>query len=256
MSAVRPNNNPNRKFCYTYWCYCDWYDECQMNKRNKRSDDDCCDGDCGPEEPEDPPHERYPDRAVERTDAKERNEDKRHRKPRDAPYEVEVLFDDDGDQWRDGRGARRDEQDEEREIDIRLAPMEDDEEEKGRHPDQPPQHHDQAHVHEYEGSTKLFEEGLERHNHRFAGVTGEAIEIPGGHVHKIWTRTDYFGHFHVVCKLSGPAIPVGKHGKGAGKKHIHYVEGVTSVDEKHNHQFEFVTQINEPLLPLEERGRD
>ncbi len=256
MSVAKPNQNPNRKFCYTYWCYCDWYDECQMNKRNKHADGDCCDGDHDSEEPDDPPHRMYPDRAVERTTGEERYEEMRSRKPKDPPYEVEVRFEDDDNQWGDDHITHRDEQNEEHEMDIRMEPMDDDEEERAKHHGQPPQHLEQTHVHEYEGSTKLFEEGLERHNHRFAGVTGEAITVPGGHVHKIWTRTDYFGHFHVVCKLSGPAIPVGKPGKGVCKKHIHHVAGVTSIDEKHDHQFEFVTQINEPLLPLEERGRD
>ncbi|WP_411829991.1 YmaF family protein [Paenibacillus sonchi] len=32
----------------------------------------------------------------------------------------------------------------------------------------------QRHVHEFEGSTKLAEEGADRHNHRFAGATGQA----------------------------------------------------------------------------------
>ena len=31
------------------------------------------------------------------------------------------------------------------------------------------------HVHEFEGSTMFAEECDDRHNHRFAGVTGEAI---------------------------------------------------------------------------------
>ncbi|MGF7050283.1 hypothetical protein J2T13_004808 [Paenibacillus sp. DS2015] len=34
----------------------------------------------------------------------------------------------------------------------------------------------QRHVHEFEGSTKLAEEGADRHNHRFAGVTGESVK--------------------------------------------------------------------------------
>ncbi len=31
---------------------------------------------------------------------------------------------------------------------------------------------EQTHVHEFEGSTHLAEAGQDRHNHRFAGVTG------------------------------------------------------------------------------------
>jgi hypothetical protein len=39
----------------------------------------------------------------------------------------------------------------------------------------------QRHVHEFEGSTKLAEEGADRHNHRFAGVTGQAIRVGESH---------------------------------------------------------------------------
>lgn len=39
----------------------------------------------------------------------------------------------------------------------------------------------QTHVHEYLGSTTIFEEIP--HNHRFAGVTSEAIPSGNSHVH-------------------------------------------------------------------------
>jgi hypothetical protein len=42
----------------------------------------------------------------------------------------------------------------------------------------------QRHVHEFEGSTKLAEQGSDRHNHRFAGVTGQAIRVGKSHVHE------------------------------------------------------------------------
>ncbi len=246
--SFEPKNNPNRKFCYTYWCYCDWYDECQKNKRSRRADDHCGDGSCDVEAPDDTPHRAAGDG---------RREEKRHRRPQGEPYEFEVRFEDE-DQWQDDREARRGDQSEEQEIEIRMGPR--DEEEEDEEEEDSPSHshrsHGQKHVHEYWGSTKLFEKGLDRHNHRFAGVTGEAISVPGGHVHKVWTRTDYFGHFHVACKLTGLAIPVGMAGKGENKKHIHPVEGSTSVSDSHDHQFEFATQINEPLLPLEERTHE
>ena len=35
------------------------------------------------------------------------------------------------------------------------------------------------------GSTEFAEEGRDRHNHRFAGVTGEAIRYGKSHVYKI-----------------------------------------------------------------------
>jgi hypothetical protein len=100
----------------------------------------------------------------------------------------------------------------------------------------------QTHTHEFEASTKLAEEGDDRHNHRFAGVTGEAIPIGyGNHKHEIFTRTDFFGHFHFIKIETGPAIPV-----GCGK-HVHLVRGFTSVNDGHYHEFIFATLIEEPL---------
>ena len=69
----------------------------------------------------------------------------------------------------------------------------------------------QRHVHEFEGSTKLAEEGADRHNHRFAGVTGQAIGVGKSHVHEIdLSKTDFLNHFHNLKKIrTGPAISVG-----------------------------------------------
>ena len=48
------------------------------------------------------------------------------------------------------------------------------------------------HVHEYESSVRLAEEGDDRHNHRVAGVTGEAIFLrSGNHVHRVNDNTDF-----------------------------------------------------------------
>ncbi|WP_428993735.1 YmaF family protein [Brevibacillus choshinensis] len=52
-------------------------------------------------------------------------------------------------------------------------------------------------MHEFTGSTKFAEEGDERHNHRFAGVTGKAIRRGNSHIHIIRTKADFFDHFHV-----------------------------------------------------------
>ena len=78
----------------------------------------------------------------------------------------------------------------------------------------------QRHVHEFEGSTKLAEEGADRHNHRFAGVTGQVIRSGKSHVHEIdLTKTDFLkNHFHNLKKIrTGPAILVGN------GKHVHFV---------------------------------
>ena len=73
---------------------------------------------------------------------------------------------------------------------------------------------DRKHVHEFEASTHLAEEEEERHNHRFAGVTGEAKSTGGGrHVHDYCTNTDFFeDHHHVAKWTTGPNIEL-KDGK-------------------------------------------
>jgi len=102
----------------------------------------------------------------------------------------------------------------------------------------------QRHVHEFLGSTKLNSKCGEPHNHRFAGVTGEAIPTLGSHKHKINARTDYFGHYHELKDVfTGPAIKVGN------GKHVHFVEGETTFDDGHDHAFQFAALIESPLLP-------
>ncbi|WP_134684950.1 YmaF family protein [Brevibacillus migulae] len=101
----------------------------------------------------------------------------------------------------------------------------------------------QRHVHEFLGSTKLAEEGDDRHNHRFAGVTGEAIPFGKSHVHVIKTNTDFLDHHHQLRRIvTGPAIPVGN------GKHIHFVKGTTTFDDGHVHAFNFATLIDRPLV--------
>ena len=92
-----------------------------------------------------------------------------------------------------------------------------------------------SHVHEFLGSTRLAELDEDPHNHRFAGVTGEAICVPGSHVHEIIARTDFFDHFHVIKVTTGPAIPVGK------GRHVHFVCGTTTCNDGHVHKFIFAT---------------
>lgn len=101
----------------------------------------------------------------------------------------------------------------------------------------------QRHVHEFEGSTKLAEAGADRHNHRFAGVTGQAIRSGNSHVHEIdLQKTDFLNHFHNLKKIrTGPAIPVGK------GKHVHFVTGRTTLNDGHVHRFNFATAIQSPL---------
>jgi len=100
----------------------------------------------------------------------------------------------------------------------------------------------QTHVHEFEGSTKLAEEGDDRHNHRFAGVTSQVIPFTGGHRHAILTNTDFFqNHHHEIGVITGPPISVGN------GKHVHFVQGNSTMDDGHFHQFQFTTLIDSPL---------
>lgn len=103
-----------------------------------------------------------------------------------------------------------------------------------------------THVHEFEESVKLAEEGDDRHNHRTAGVTGQAIPINGGrnHVHKIKNNnTDFLDHFHQICITTGPAIPI-----PGTDKHVHLISGRTTIVDGHFHEFLFTTQIEAPLV--------
>ncbi|MBW4827632.1 MAG: YmaF family protein [Clostridiaceae bacterium] len=106
-----------------------------------------------------------------------------------------------------------------------------------------PSYSDEEHVHEFLGSTKLAGEGERCHNHRFAGVTGEAIPIMGGnHTHKLFTNTDFSKkHYHELPAETGPAIPVGQ------GRHVHFVRTRTTFDAGHFHLAIFATLIEDPL---------
>lgn len=101
---------------------------------------------------------------------------------------------------------------------------------------------EQRHVHEFTGSTRLAELEEDPHNHRFAGVSGQAIGEGRNHIHEILTRTDFFDHFHIIKVKTGPAIPVGE------GRHVHFVEAVTTVNDDHRHELIFATLIESPIL--------
>lgn len=92
---------------------------------------------------------------------------------------------------------------------------------------------EQTHVHEVQGLTDISE----NHQHRFAGVTGEMIEIkPGVHVHEFRTMTDYYeDHYHKITIRTGPNVAV------SGDEHVHYVQGDTTLNDNHKHSFEVST---------------
>ncbi len=101
----------------------------------------------------------------------------------------------------------------------------------------------QAHVHEFLGSTQIAEEKCDPHNHRLAGISGQAIPIgDGNHIHEIVTRTDFYeDHFHEIIVRTYPAISVGK------GKHVHFVCGTTTEVKNHEHDFVFATLIEDPI---------
>lgn len=109
---------------------------------------------------------------------------------------------------------------------------------KNTHPDDPGINA-QTHVHEFLGSTQIDI----LHNHRFAGVTSEAIPLKGGgHIHGIFTNTDFTrNHLHELAAETGPAIPVGK------GRHVHLVKASTTVDLDHFHNTVFATLIDDPI---------
>ena len=54
------------------------------------------------------------------------------------------------------------------------------------------------------------EEKVEPHNHRFAGISSEAIFVKGGHIHEILTNVDFYeSHLHELGVSIGLQIPVG-----------------------------------------------
>lgn len=100
---------------------------------------------------------------------------------------------------------------------------------------------DQEHVHEIVGSV-MFADRNDPHNHRFATVSGEAIECGDSHVHEIKFRTDFYdGHYHEFCGRSSKAIYVGD------GKHVHYANAYTECEDGHRHEFQVATLINSPI---------
>ena len=102
----------------------------------------------------------------------------------------------------------------------------------------------QKHVHELTGSTGIFEECNDCHNHRFCTVTGEAIYIPGknDHFHEVKFRTDFTDeHFHEFCGKTSGAIDLG------GGKHVHFIKDCTEKEDNHKHEFQAATLIDSPI---------
>lgn len=110
----------------------------------------------------------------------------------------------------------------------------------------------QTHTHEFTASTELALHGNLRHNHRFAGVTSEAIPVGNNHIHKIKVNTAFdIGHYHEVVVRTGPGITVNPDAPLEEQVHIHFVEGETTVNGAvlHDHDLRFST-LTAPNPPL------
>lgn len=101
----------------------------------------------------------------------------------------------------------------------------------------------QKHVHEILGSLQIAEKKEDPHNHRFATVSGQAINIGNGdHVHEVVFKTDFYEeHFHMFKGQSGGMIPVG------GGRHVHFAAAQTTVNDGHFHEFRVAALINDPI---------
>lgn len=101
-------------------------------------------------------------------------------------------------------------------------------------------HHERCHRHEIQGSVRVAEHDCEAHNHRFAGISGEAIPMGQSHVHEVRFTTDtYENHDHEFCGRTSPAYPI------CGG-HVHYLESTTSRDDGHCHSFRVISNIEDP----------
>ena len=107
-------------------------------------------------------------------------------------------------------------------------------------------HKDQKHVHELTGSTKIFNECNDCHNHRFCTVTGEAIyhkeKDKYDHYHEVKFHTDFSDeHFHEFCGKTTGAIDVGN------GKHVHFIKDFTEEEDNHKHELQAATLIDSPI---------
>ncbi len=99
---------------------------------------------------------------------------------------------------------------------------------------------EQKHVHEVQGSVEIADKD-DPHSHRFATISGEAIPYGNdSHYHEVKCRTDFFKeHYHEFRTNTSVAIKI-------GEKHVHYLQTVTTEEDKHKHELIAVTFIEDP----------
>lgn len=98
----------------------------------------------------------------------------------------------------------------------------------------------ETHVHEVQGSVRIA--GREPHNHRFATVSCEPVDLGNGrHAHQVTFRTDsYEGHYHEFTGRTDG-------GRELGDRHVHCLEGTTTECANHRHCFRVATLIEDPI---------
>lgn len=99
-----------------------------------------------------------------------------------------------------------------------------------------------GHNHEFHSITdyEKDDEGM-HHNHIISGVTGPAIPYGQSHSHRVIVFTDTSGdHYHEISDMTGPALYIND------RKHVHLLQGRTSYDDGHKHDYYFITIIEDP----------
>lgn len=108
----------------------------------------------------------------------------------------------------------------------------------------------EQHNHEVQGSTRISGFCDEAHNHRFATITGDAMQRGNNHVHEVRFLTDTCDdHHHEFSGTTGLAIEVGE------GRHVHFLESCTSLKDEHKHEFKFATLIENPTCRERRRER-
>lgn len=110
-----------------------------------------------------------------------------------------------------------------------------------RYPDYPgypddPNPDQGRHIHSYRGRTSYNE----NHSHNYRGTSSQAVYNGNGthyHEYQTFTTTDR-GHSHQITGRSGPAIRT-RFG------HIHEMNGETSINVEHQHQYS--TETSRPI---------
>lgn len=99
-----------------------------------------------------------------------------------------------------------------------------------------------GHNHEFQSISdyEKNDEGME-HTHRIVGVTGPAIPYGKSHAHRIRVFADTSGeHYHEISDTTGPALYLND------RKHVHLLQGRTTYDDGHKHDYYFITIIEDP----------